>query len=265
MPSLTGNVNNTICAEDSILVNGTVYDANNPSGTEVFTNIGPYGCDSVVTINLTVLPELTGSVTSTICPNDSVIINGNTYNANNPTGTETFTSSGPYHCDSVVTIDLMLISIDTSVTLNGNTLTANMVGGSYQWLDCNNNYGIINGETNQSYTALSSGEFAVELIQSGCMDTSACHLITISTSLDPPFKNNIRVSPSPTNGNTALDLGEKYKKVAISLLDVTGKLLSKDVFEIIQYHTISIPNPTGIYLLHIEADGNQAILKIIKN
>ena len=49
-------------------------------------------CDSTVTVNLNVIPAKTGSVTTTICSTGSVVVNGTTYNAANPTGTEVFTN-----------------------------------------------------------------------------------------------------------------------------------------------------------------------------
>lgn len=64
-----------------------------------------------------------------------------------------------------------------SVTQNGPLLTADTVGSSYQWLDCDNNYVIINGETNQSYTPAITGNYAVEVTLNGCVDTSACFLV----------------------------------------------------------------------------------------
>jgi hypothetical protein len=90
------------------VVNGTTYNAANPTGTEVFTGIGTNSCDSIVTINLTVLPALTGSVTDSICSGDSVVVNGTTYNETNLTGTEIFTGIGADNCDSTVTIALVL-------------------------------------------------------------------------------------------------------------------------------------------------------------
>src|SRR5690606_12275416 len=111
-------VTNTICNEESIVVNGTTYDAGNPSGTEVFTGVGPNMCDSTVTINLNVLPALTGSVTNTICNEESIVVNGTTYDAGNPSGTEVFTGVGPGLCDSTVTINLTVLPALTGSVTN---------------------------------------------------------------------------------------------------------------------------------------------------
>jgi len=64
IPEKTNTINDTICNDESIIVNGTIYDLNNPSGIEIFTNIGPANCDSTVSISLTVNPAIDISVTN---------------------------------------------------------------------------------------------------------------------------------------------------------------------------------------------------------
>jgi hypothetical protein len=51
-------IDSTICFTDSIVVNGTVYNADNSMGVEIFQGVTINGCDSTVTINLNVLPAI---------------------------------------------------------------------------------------------------------------------------------------------------------------------------------------------------------------
>ena len=74
-------------------------------------------------------------------------------------------------------VNLFNSQSNDSVTQNGSLLTADISGASYQWLDCDNNYAIINGEINQSYTPAITGNYAVEVTLNGCIDTSACFLV----------------------------------------------------------------------------------------
>ena len=141
LPAKTGSVTTTICNNGSVVVNGNTYNAGNPTGTEVISNVGPFNCDSTVTINLTVLPALTGSVTTTICNNGSVVVNGNTYNAGNPTGTEVISNVGPFNCDSTVTVNLNVLPALTgtitqticfgdSIVVNGTTYNTTVTGAT---------------------------------------------------------------------------------------------------------------------------------------
>lgn len=49
---ISSTINESICEGDSIVVNGTVYDTTVTGITEIFTNAGANGCDSIVTINI---------------------------------------------------------------------------------------------------------------------------------------------------------------------------------------------------------------------
>jgi len=76
--------------------------------------------------------------------------------------------------------------IDNDVNQIGSLLTAVMSGASYQWLDCENNYAVINGETSQSYTPSMTGYYAVEISNTNScgtidIDTSTCHLVNYNS------------------------------------------------------------------------------------
>mgnify|MGYP007000339611 len=76
------------------------------------------GCDSIVTLNLTINQSTSGTDLLSAC--DSITwIDGITYSANNNTATHTLTNA--VGCDSVVTLDL---TIHTSPTVSlGNDTT----------------------------------------------------------------------------------------------------------------------------------------------
>ena len=74
--------------------------------------------------------------------------------------------------------------MDPSVILNGINLTAVVAFGTHQWLDCDNNYAAIPGETSQNFTPSTNGNYALELTQDGCSDTSECYSIESK----PPVK-----------------------------------------------------------------------------
>lgn len=81
--------------------------------------------------------------------------------------------------DTSACINIASCIIDTSTTINLNSITVNLIGASYKWIDCNNGYVYILGETNQTFTALTSGNYTVEITLNGCIDTSSCINIDI--------------------------------------------------------------------------------------
>lgn len=77
-------------------------------------------------------------------------------------------------CDSIISIYLVVNKIDTTVYVDTNLLISNHVGGTYQWIDCDNGT-ILLGENNQSYIpSTSQGNYQVVVSDNGCTDTTAC-------------------------------------------------------------------------------------------
>ncbi|MEL6534424.1 MAG: hypothetical protein AAFQ98_03375 [Bacteroidota bacterium] len=71
-----------------------------------------------------------------------------------------------------------LTDVNITVSTVGETITSNQATGTYRWLDCNDSYSIISGETAQSYTPTTNGAYAVEVTNTGCVDTSSCVVIS---------------------------------------------------------------------------------------
>jgi hypothetical protein len=86
------------------------------------------------------------------------------------------------------TQDVYVTTLDVGVTVAGTTLTSDAVAVTYQWIDCGTSQAIV-GETNQSYTPTVTGNYAVEVIGSGCTDTSQCILVDY-TGLDELMNND---------------------------------------------------------------------------
>ena len=263
VPNLSSTMNETICAGESIVVNGAVYDQSVTGATEVFTNVGSSGCDSIVTINLTVLSPLTGTANETICQGEIVVINGTVYDSPVTGATEVFTNIGPFGCDSTVTVNITVNSVDNAVTNASPTLTANQTGGTYQWITCPES-SPISGETNQSFTATANGSYAVVVTANGCTDTSACETITGLGFIENEFGSGCIIFPNPTDGQFKIDLGDVYPSVKVSITDLGGKLILSEEREEGQLFEMKLDEPSGIYLLTIDAEGKRAVVRLVK-
>jgi len=263
--SLTGTINKTICAGDSIVVNGTTYSSSVSGATEVFYNIDPNNCDSTVTINLTVLNPLTGTINKTICAGDSIVVNGTTYSSSVSDGVEVFNSIGPNNCDSTVTINLTVLNtIDTSTSVSGTTITTNQTGATFQWLDCNNGNSPIPGATSANYVASSNGNYAVAITVGSCSDTSSCVNISTVDIIKSDFDNKLIIYPNPTNGYFSIDLGEKQKTLTITITNLNGKSILSKTYNNRQFLTLKLEEPTGVYILIIESVNKKAVVRLVK-
>ena len=105
---------------------------NVPSEDETYTAAGTYsdiipnaaGCDSVITINLTINNSSAGAISPTACDSYTAP-SGAVYTAS---GTYTDVIPNATGCDSTITINLTVNTVDASVTQKVTTLTANATG-----------------------------------------------------------------------------------------------------------------------------------------
>lgn len=104
--------------------NNTTYSA---SGTYTDTLVNIFGCDSIITLNLTILPTQTNSVSISRC--DSYTSpQGNSYNTS---GTYTETYSNVNGCDSIVTINLTITTIQNTVSISSCGNYISPLGNNY--------------------------------------------------------------------------------------------------------------------------------------
>ncbi len=106
--SFTSTINPIICQGESYLFDGQPYAS---AGTAVATFQSIFGCDSVVTMNLTVNPTYNTVIDQSICQGANYVFNGQTYNATGSYNANLQTALG---CDSIVTLNLNVTSSITN-------------------------------------------------------------------------------------------------------------------------------------------------------
>lgn len=119
----TGTFSQSICSGTSYLFNGVNLTT---AGSYLDTLSNSVGCDSFVTLNLTVRPTSSGSLSANICNNDYYTFNGVNLNV---AGTYLDTFSNYVGCDSVVTLTLAVRSISTG------TISASICTGASFFFD----------------------------------------------------------------------------------------------------------------------------------
>lgn len=117
-------------------------------------------------------------------------------------------------------------SIDNGVTQVVTQLTADATVSGYQWLNCDNNFSPIVGATNQSYTPTVTGNYAVQLSDNGCVDTSVCILVDF-TGLDEMNLLDLTIYPNPSTG--MFSLSSSSALVAVEVFDYQGRKMNVDV------------------------------------
>ena len=135
--------------------------------------------------------------------------------------------------------------------ING-TLTANLANASYQWLDCTNNYSLINSETNQSFTPVINGDYAVQITEIGCMDTSACENINTVKIINHESDSKINIYPNPNFGTFNIDYGNMDLPINISIFDLNGRLIYYSIQKNWNLLKIESNLTKGLYLVSIK-------------
>lgn len=144
-----------------------------------------------------------------------------------PSGTQ-WTSTGIYTdtipnmagCDSIITVDLTVNVVDTSVSQNGMDLFANAINATYQWLDCDDGFAPVPGADQQSFTPAGNGNFAVLVTDSLCSDTSSCYTV-LGTGIEAMRAEADQLFPNPTTG--MLRIAGNGPCTRAEITDLSGK------------------------------------------
>ncbi len=264
---------------------GSVYSENgfnvNEAGTYTQNLQTINGCDSVVTLNLTINPIESTNLTAAICDGTTYTENG--FNASE-TGTYTQTLQTVNGCDSIVTLTLSVNPV-ASTTLSaaiceGSTYTENgfnvSEAGTYTQnlqtingcdsivtltLTVNPTYNItidasINeGETYEEngFSESEAGTY-VHTLQSefGCDSVITLNL-TVNSSLNDVVANAVEVSlyPNPARAYTMLKVEGLKEQTTVYLFDIQGRKLKDYVLNAAQ-QTLRIDVsdlPKGVYTI----------------
>ena len=241
---LSGNGNDlTLYNTDPATVWTSGLFSQDSQGTDVVSNCGPY-----------------------------TWIDGNTYPIDNNTATHTIVGGAAGGCDSIVTLDLTINApVDNSLTTTSSpTISSNdaSAGVAYQWIDCGNGNVQISGETNQDFTATTTGSYAVIVTgANGCKDTSACFAVDFTSLDESSLISGIRISPNPTNGEFSISTLTYTGELNLEVMDLTGKLIYKST-EILAPNTsayIDLTNAAkGVYIVHVSSMTESQSLRVVK-
>lgn len=189
-----------------------------------------------------------------------------------PSGNYVWDATGLYYdtipsalgCDSILKIDLTINSVDTQVSDNGGELESMETNAiSYQWLDCDNGFSEILGETGS--TISSTGNFAVKITTANCIDTSLCYILSVE-GVNELDQNHVQIVPNPFTDHLELSFENIQGSKKVALMDLKGKLiLSKETTA----NQIKLETPEnlskGYYLLKVTSeDGRSLTKKVLK-
>ncbi len=195
---------------DNYTYNGQTYTS---SGIYSDTLINAAGCDSIVTVNVTIWnnPIVSAGPDVFNCLGQQTTLSGSgavsyTWSGgvtdgvpfNAPTGTSSYVVTGTdgNGCMNTDTVEVTQFQLDTTISLTGNTLSINNQQGTFQWIDCTTNTSI-SSQTGTSYSPGVNGTYACVITNQGCTDTTDCIQVTLSNIVDMAA-TAINIYPSVT-------------------------------------------------------------------
>ena len=241
-------------------INGVNYTASNNSAIHTIVGGAISGCDSIVTLNLTITSPLMGTDVISSC--DSYTwINGVEYTTSNNTAIHTIIGGAISGCDSIVTLNLTITAINTAVTQANDVLTSQETGATYQWINCSDNSPIA-GATNVSFTATSNGSYAVKVTKSGCTETSTCYSVT-AVGVENVSATSYKLYPNPVTDVLTIESQGNVQQV--TLYSITGQLLQTITPQSNVIEVDVAPYESGIYIVKIQnIDGNSTTNRVVK-
>ena len=222
LPASSSSISQSICSGGSYVFNGNTLSA---AGTYTDTLTNTSGCDSIITLNLSVLPMPSPTnINYTACNGNAYLFNGQYLTV---AGTYQDTLVSANGCDSVVTLNLATASFTFSVAHHSDTCVATVgAAATYQWIYCNT-LQWVPGATTATFIAPVNDIYACIITANGCSDTSACLDLTqtgIST-----WHNNFECSlyPNPANDKVYIKTNMNFNKVVV--YDLTGREVAMQV------------------------------------
>ena len=217
---------------------------------------GANGCDSLVSLDLTIGATTVNNVSELSCgpylsPAGNVYTTSGSY-------TELLTSSAG--CDSTLIINLIVENLNVGVTSSAETITANLLGASYQWIDCNTLLPIA-GQTGQSFTATANGSYAVIVSSSNCSDTSACTTINTIGLSQWEIENSITLYPNPVSGNQ-IHIAFDGMINEVQVFDLLGRRIDAKLHSSEKFVDISNLN-AGRYIMKLVLDSGIVMKEFI--
>ncbi len=169
-----------------------------------------------------------------------------------------------FGCDSTIVYNVVTDSINTNIILTDNTLRSEVSLGTFQWLDCNQGFSVVEGAINEQFTPNISGVFSLEITYKSCIDTTNCYELIMDNIECINFSKTVNLYPNPTNSQIFIDFTNKQREINLTIFNLAGKPLYKNSYTEIASINHNIKLPTGIYLIEIINEKNEiANLKLL--
>jgi hypothetical protein len=171
--NVTNNISAEICTGESYEVGGQSFTS---EGMHTAIVSLPNGCDSVINLDLTVYPTFAVDLIESICEGDSFLFANEYYNTS---GFYTFDTVTMLGCDSLLSLDLSVVSIDTQTSVVNDTMYVSAAADSVQWVDCNTGNVVTSSQVDNYFVPSETGMYKAIIYSDGCQEETSCRQVTV--------------------------------------------------------------------------------------
>ncbi|MDA9279523.1 T9SS type A sorting domain-containing protein, partial [Schleiferiaceae bacterium] len=264
--------NGEICAPSSNLVlyytmNDGVADGSNSSNTTITDHAGSNngtlqnfnlsGSSSNWTYGQNLSQTVYDTVVATACSQYMIPDSSGYWDS---TGTYTWTfnqaTGASAGCDSIVTYDLTIDTVDNRINQNGIVLSSPATNASFQWVNCDDSTDIV-GYNTRVYPVQVNGSYAVKVTQGNCTEWSDC--ISISNIGLDEYTSSWAIYPNPAVDQFFIAHASSINDVA--LYDFNGRLLA--ILPVLE-GWVQLPEQisTGVYIVRNVEFGLNTLLSV---
>ncbi len=119
-PPATGNHPLAICADDTVQIGEEFFHANKLSGEVILNGASSRGCDSILNVQVQILPPAESSYQQAICKQDTLTLGGELFHSSRLNGVVVMENASYQGCDSIINVSLSLI--ESVITVWNHTL-----------------------------------------------------------------------------------------------------------------------------------------------
>lgn len=216
----------TVFACDSYTwINNKTYNESTDSDIYKIKGGAYNGCDSATILSLKILKTSIKRDTVFAC-NSYTWIDGNTY-YNSADSLVFKINSGSYNgCDSILNLKLTINKLDLNVVKQDNKLIATSFANNYQWLNCDDNFSLINGASSNVLNLSKNGSYSCFISNNFCSDTTECVLVEDLYVNTNSIVSKIKVFPNPSKNMFYIN-SSNLKDTNFEVFNCYGKLIIK--------------------------------------
>ncbi len=253
------NLSTSLCPGSTTLFNGQTIS--NP-GSYFDTLAASSGCDSIVVLQVLLHTVIHTTLNYYMCPGDTYLFNGHVV-----TGTGIFEDTLVDHfgCDSLITMNMTLIPVDTSITVLPNGLQCAATATSVQWINCTNGQ-LISGATAAFFSPAIAGNYAAIVSANGCTDTSNCHVYELPNGVVTPIlKDFFAVRPTLINDEVLIENNGAHLNFNVTVYNEIGHVQPVSIkMQTASGLVLDTKNwPSGMYIISIN-NGSNGQFKVFK-